>query len=289
MVPASTSRSTIGTCSTAPVVGRDRQEGRIGLRALLAERRQHDRHHLVVGCEHLQQRRVEAARPCSSRWRSRTRRRSRSGRGSARRRALLAAPKLGYSSETGRARAVSGLSRWARIISWFGTLSGTLRSPSMSSEKQSEPGRDRVFGEEAEGGPHHGRAGDLAEGADMRQARRAVAGLEQHRRRRRLARASSRSTIFRASSNGQAFERLRGLDEIGGDGERRRACGRHDGRFLAGRRADPRKARAPPSTQSRGLRTGRGQAIAFRAARLTSQDERRDEQARSSRSPTRRR
>ena len=31
---------------------------------------------------------------------------------------------------------VSGLPRWARIISWFGTLPGTLRNPSMSSEKQ---------------------------------------------------------------------------------------------------------------------------------------------------------
>ena len=54
----------------------------------------------------------------------------------ARRRALLAAPKLGYSLLKGSGTAVSGLPRWAASISLFGTLSGTLRSPSMSSEKQ---------------------------------------------------------------------------------------------------------------------------------------------------------
>src|SRR6266550_6779802 len=54
----------------------------------------------------------------------------------ARRRALLAAPKLGYSLLKGSGTAVSGLPRWAASISLLGTLSGTLRSPSMSSEKQ---------------------------------------------------------------------------------------------------------------------------------------------------------
>ena len=41
---------------------RDRQERRIGLRALLAQRRQHDVHHGVEALQHLEQRRVEAAR-----------------------------------------------------------------------------------------------------------------------------------------------------------------------------------------------------------------------------------
>ena len=40
----------------------DRQERRIGLRPLLAQRRQHDRHHLVEMRQHLEQRLVEAAR-----------------------------------------------------------------------------------------------------------------------------------------------------------------------------------------------------------------------------------
>ena len=37
-----------------------------------------------------------------------------------------------------------------------------------------------ALGQHLEGMPHHGGAGDLAEGADMRQAGGAVAGLEQH-------------------------------------------------------------------------------------------------------------
>ncbi len=49
----------------------------------------------------------------------------------------------------------------------------------MSSEKQSSRVGTRSARQEAEGGAHHGRARDLAERADMRQARRAVAGLEQ--------------------------------------------------------------------------------------------------------------
>ena len=54
----------------------------------------------------------------------------------ARSRALFAAPKLGCSLLNGSGTAVSGLPRWAASISLFGTLSGTLRRPSMSSEKQ---------------------------------------------------------------------------------------------------------------------------------------------------------
>ena len=52
----------------------------------------------------------------------------------ARSRALLAAPNDGYSLENGSGIAVSGLPRCDASISLFGTLSGTLRRPSMSSE-----------------------------------------------------------------------------------------------------------------------------------------------------------
>src|SRR5690349_12667583 len=54
----------------------------------------------------------------------------------ARRRALLAAPNDGYSLLNGSGTEVSGLPRFWASISLFGTLSGTLRNPSMSSEKQ---------------------------------------------------------------------------------------------------------------------------------------------------------
>ena len=46
--------------------------------------------------------------------------------------------------------------------------------------KGDQPRLDLVVGEHAEGVAHHGGARDLAEGADMRQAGRAVAGLEDH-------------------------------------------------------------------------------------------------------------
>ena len=49
--------------------------------------------------------------------------------------ALLCAPKLSYSPK-GSGTLVSGFCRFAASISRFGTFSGTLRMPSMSSEKQ---------------------------------------------------------------------------------------------------------------------------------------------------------
>src|SRR5262245_19581121 len=51
-------------------------------------------------------------------------------------RALLAAPNEGYSLENGSGTRVSGLPRWLAIMSRLGTLSGTLRRPSMSSENE---------------------------------------------------------------------------------------------------------------------------------------------------------
>ena len=46
--------------------------------------------------------------------------------------------------------------------------------------KRDQPGLDLVLGQHAKRMAHHGGARDLAEGADMRQARWAIAGLEQH-------------------------------------------------------------------------------------------------------------
>src|SRR5690242_21790182 len=54
----------------------------------------------------------------------------------ARNRALLAAPNDGCSLLNGSGTAVSGLPRCCASISLLGTLSGTLRRPSLSSEKQ---------------------------------------------------------------------------------------------------------------------------------------------------------
>ena len=73
--------------------------------------------------------------------------------------------------------AVSGCPRCSRSMSWLGTLSGTFRKPSMSSENAMSRGRH--IGQGFEGLAHPGGARDFAESADMRQAGRAVAGLEQ--------------------------------------------------------------------------------------------------------------
>src|ERR1700730_11985531 len=46
--------------------------------------------------------------------------------------------------------------------------------------KRDEAGFDPILGQDPERMPHHARAGDLAKGSDMRQARRSIAGLEHH-------------------------------------------------------------------------------------------------------------
>ena len=92
--------------------------------------------------------------------------------------ALLCWPKLGSPSPNGFGTLVSGLPRLARSSAWFGTLSGTLRMPSMSSEKQMRREGMRSLGQHAKGVADHGGARHLAEGADVGQAGRTVAGLE---------------------------------------------------------------------------------------------------------------
>ena len=92
-------------------------------------------------------------------------------------------------------------------------LSGILRSPSISSEKASSfvailPSRQNL-----EGAPHHAGAGDFAECADMRQAGRTIAGLEQH-----MGLAAGLDALDQLS---RLFERpglrdIRGFKEFGG-------------------------------------------------------------------------
>ena len=124
------------------------------------------------------QHRRRSGRTCSSRWRWRIRSRSRRCRGSG------AAWRCcdGRSSRSRRRRdwapTVSGLCRCGSRKARSGTLSGILRMPSMSSEKQSS--RVGTSRQQLEGAAHHGGARHFAEGADMRQARRTIAGFEQH-------------------------------------------------------------------------------------------------------------
>ncbi len=71
----------------------------------------------------------------------------------------------------------------------------------MSSEKTDQPGRPVTAGHGLERLADHGGARHLAEGADMRQARRAVTGLEDHRRRQ-------------AGKGLQRFVGLAGFDQL---------------------------------------------------------------------------
>jgi len=57
---------------------------------------------------------------------------------------------------------------------------GDLAQPIHVVGERDQPRLDLVVGEHAERVTHHRGAGDLAERADMRQARRPVAGLEDH-------------------------------------------------------------------------------------------------------------
>ena len=140
------------------------------------ERRQDDRHHLVVALQHAQQRGVEAAGGVIVGGGGElvveaetVQERRAGGRCCARRNCRGCRTGRGCGSAAGRDSAPA--------VSRFGTLSGTLRSPSMSSLKAIR--RDGQAGQHGEGVAHPGGARDLAEGADVRQAGGAVAGLEQ--------------------------------------------------------------------------------------------------------------
>ncbi len=61
-----------------------------------------------------------------------------------------------------------------------GHVVGHLAQPVHVVGEGQQARRNAIFGQDTEGMAHHGGAGDLAEGADMRQARGAVAGLEQN-------------------------------------------------------------------------------------------------------------
>ena len=127
-------RARCGTCMTTPVSRMDRQERRIGRRPLLAQRRQHD---------------LPAPRRSAPAYAAAPRRNGRivivrrrrefvvetEADRESRAAAHYCARRNCRAFRTDRGSRVSGLPRCAAISSLLGTLSGTLRSPSMSSEK----------------------------------------------------------------------------------------------------------------------------------------------------------
>ena len=155
---------------------RDRQERRIGKRALRAQRRQHDRHHRLEVRKHFQERIVETSRRVAS----------------SRRQEFVVEAEL--IEECAQARVVViGEARMRaerighlgqRLVEvlrhhfFVGDIVGNLAQAVHVVGKSDEPRLDRVGGEHAEGVAHHRGARHLAERADMRQAGRAVAGLE---------------------------------------------------------------------------------------------------------------
>ncbi len=202
---------------------RDRQEGRIGLLALLAQRRQHDRHHLVIGLQHLLQHRVEAPGLVDLGGADELVGEAEAVEEGAQARIVAGAEALIFAEGVGHlGQRLVEIGRHGLLV---GHVAGHLPEAVHVVGEADEPGRHRVLGDETEGGPHHGRAGDLAEGADMGQAGRAVAGLEDDRARRAVPALQPLHHLL-GFLEGPCFRAPGGGDEIGRKGERRRACGR---------------------------------------------------------------
>ena len=153
-----------------------RQKRRIGLRALLAQRRQHDGHHLVEAFEHFEERRVEAAREIAvRRGQELVVEAERVEKGAQPRIVVLAETRM-RAERIGHLR--QRLAEMARHHLPLGDVVGNFAQPVHVVGKGDQPRLHLVFGEHAERMPHHRGARDLAEGADMRQAGRSISGLE---------------------------------------------------------------------------------------------------------------
>ena len=158
-------------------LGRDRQEDRIAGAPLRPEGRQHHRLHLVVVLQHRQQHLVEAARlvPFGRRLELVLEAEGIEERpqprivGRAERR-MLVAERVRH-----RGQRLAEMGRQHLLV---GHVVGHLAQPVHVVGEAEQPRRH--VAQPLERAAHHGGAHDLAEGADMRQARRAVAGLEQH-------------------------------------------------------------------------------------------------------------
>ncbi len=156
----------------------DRQERRVARGALLAKRRQHDGHHLLQPLQHAQQRGVEFSRRVVV---GRTGEFVVEAEGVEER----PQPRIVVRAETvmGAERIRHARQRPAEMLLQELLVRHVVRHLAQAVHvvgKRQQPRLDLVLGQHAKGVADHGGAGDLAEGADMRQARRAVAGFEQH-------------------------------------------------------------------------------------------------------------
>ena len=156
----------------------DRQKRRIGLRALFAQRRQHDLHHFFEMPQDVQKRLVKASRRVTG------------GRGQE----LVveaelveegAQPRIVVRGETRmRAERIGHLGeRLAEMLRhhfFVGHIVGNLAQPIHVVGERNQPGFDLIIGKYAKCVTHHRCARDFAERADMRQPGWSIAGLEYH-------------------------------------------------------------------------------------------------------------
>ena len=161
-----------------PGVGMHRQEGRIGRGAFLAQRGQHDRLHSVKAFQHVQQGRVETARGVIV------------GRGRefifkaelveerAQHGVVVRGERLELAEGIGDAR--QRLAQMCAQHVAIGHIVGHLAQTVHVIRKRQQARRDPVVRQHAERMAHHGRARDFTKSPDMGQARRTIAGLEQH-------------------------------------------------------------------------------------------------------------
>ena len=161
-----------------PGLGVDRQEGRIGRGAFLAQGRQHDRHDLVEAGQHLEQGRVELAGAIGV------------GRGLE---LVVEAELVEEGAEPGVVMPAERVMRAERVRHLGQRLAEMLRQQLLVRDivrhlaqavlivrEGDQPRRDGAVGQHLKGVTHHRGARDLAERADMRQTGRAVTGLEHH-------------------------------------------------------------------------------------------------------------
>jgi hypothetical protein len=154
----------------------DWQEGAVGLLPLLAEGRQHDRHDLVVVAEHLEQRLVEAAAPVPIGRALELVVEAEAVEEAAQHRVVVMAEALILAEGIGNLRQRPAEMLRQHLL--VRDVVGHLPEPVQVVGKGEQPRRQ--VGQAAKRLAHHGGPDDLAEGADMRQAGGAVAGLEQH-------------------------------------------------------------------------------------------------------------
>ena len=156
----------------------DRQKRRIGRRALLAQGRQHDRHHLVEALQHFEQRAIETSRHVAvGRGHEFVFEAEMIEEGAQARIVVLAETRMGAERIGHLGQRLAEMALQHLLVRH---VVGHLAQAVHVVGKGDQPGLDLVVGQHAEGMTHHGGARHFAESADMRQAGRAVTGLEDH-------------------------------------------------------------------------------------------------------------